>query len=80
MGSLCGPFCVKCDPPFSVRNGERHVSSCPTILVIDARVAFSCLESEGLPQDPRTALDLLSLKETLQDESSCSLCRWIPGP
>ena len=29
---------------FSVCNWERHVSSCPIILVFDARLAYSCLE------------------------------------
>ena len=43
---------------FSVCNWERHVSSCPIILVFDARLAYSCLENETLPQDRRPALDL----------------------
>ena len=47
--------------------------------MIDAKVAHACLERQSLRQDRRTALDLLPLKETLHEESSNALCRWLAG-
>lgn len=50
------------------------------LLVLDAKTAFDTLKSDSLPQDRRTALDLLALKESLLDDTSNSFCRWVPGP
>ena len=65
---------------FEVRRWSQFVRSWELILVLDARTAFDTLRTESLPQDRRTALDLLAIKESLLDENNRALCRWVPGP
>ena len=65
---------------FQVRKWGHFVRRWELLLVLDARTAHDTLQTESLPQDRRTALDLLAIKESLLDESNRSLCRWVPGP
>ena len=64
---------------FQVRRWGQFVRLWELILVLDAKTAFDT-QTESLPQDRRTALDLLAIKESLLDESNRALCRWVPGP
>lgn len=64
-------------------NGKRwghYVRLWELLLALDAKTAFDTLQTESLPQDRRTALDLMAIKETLLDDSNRALCRWVPGP
>ena len=65
---------------FEVRRWGHFVRNWELLLVLDAKTAFDTLQTESLPQDRRTALDLLAIKESLLDESNHALCRWVPGP
>ena len=67
-------------PSFQVRRWGHFIRSWELVLVLDARTAFDTLETESLPQDRRTALDLLAIKEALLDEDKSAFCHWVPGP
>lgn len=72
-------LCEIRDAGFVMRRWFEHVTKCPILLILDAKVAYDCLSSDELPQDRRTALDIRALRESLSDPSSSSFCRWIPG-
>ena len=65
---------------FTVRRWAHFIQQWELALVLDAKTAFDTLRTESLPQDRRTALDLLAVKESLLDSESRSICRWLPGP
>ena len=65
---------------FQVRRWAEFVRGWELLLVLDAKTAYDTLASESLPQDRRTALDLLAIKESLLDDSNHAMCRWVPGP
>ena len=65
---------------FTVRRWSHFIQQWELALVLDAKTAFDTLRTESLPQDRRTALDLLAVKESLLDSESRSICRWLPGP
>ena len=67
-------------PDFEVNRWGHFIRLWELILVLDAKTAFDTLQTESLPQDRRTALDLLAIKESLLDQSNRALCRWVPGP
>ena len=64
---------------FEVKRWGHFVRLWELILVLDAKTAFDALQTESLPQDRRTALDLLAIKEALLNENNRALCRWVPG-
>ena len=61
---------------FEVKRWGHFVRLWELILVLDAKTAFDTLQTESLPQDRRTALDLLALL----NENNRALCCWVPGP
>ena len=46
--------------------------------MIDAKTAFDSLSGDGVPEDRRTAVDIIAVKADLEEESNTSL-RWNPG-
>ena len=73
-------FCEVMCSDFEVKRWGHFVRLWELILVLDAKTAFDTLQTESLPQDRRTALDLLAIKESLLNEANRALCRWVPGP
>ena len=43
-------------------------------------LAGDLMQSESVPSDRRTAIDVGALREALEDEELNSACRWVPGP
>ena len=65
---------------FQVRTWGQFIRKWQLVLVLDAKTAFDTLRTETLPQDRRTALDLLAIKEALLDEGNFAAVKWVPGP
>lgn len=65
---------------FEVKRWAHFVRAWELLLVLEAKTAFDTLRSDSLPQDRRTALDMLALKESLLNDENNSFCRWVPGP
>ena len=66
--------------PFSLRDWRRYAATWRQVNVIDARTAFDLLQSESVPADRRTAIDVAALRESLRDPEARSCTRWLPGP
>ena len=65
---------------FSLRSWRQGASRWLQVAVLDAKCGYDSLNSEVLPEDRRTAIDVTVLRESLADPVTNSKVRWVPGP
>ena len=68
-----------CDPKFSLKNREEHLSRFGVQAIIDCKSVYDHLQnyaSPGTVSDKRVAIDLVIIRETLQRLGAC--VRWAP--